>query len=460
MATTSTSASTNPINNNNNNNNNKEQRLHQQQRHQHQQQDPDDDDDNNIIAPNPLPPYLFGLDFTFWVSVRLMIKDILDLTPHPDVPDVYIYQNYNRPIRKVEICGVITAKHERDSNVNYYVDDGSSTIPCVYWFPEELRMKHDRKTFKLGDLVNVTGRVSEYRFQRQVIVNSIVVESDPNSELLHWLEVIDLKQTAYNVNMVLPKDHLDRIREMADNINQRGGSNSDWANNDGEDHFNESESGLERKIEKLESTIANAMNPTTKVTNETFTEIVKLYIETMTHPANKPTNPTFQFKTIRSNTILESVAISILKKLLSYKSNAATTTTNIGTNQITKLYQISFRNLVEQGFMYHQDVERDMFTVLRYDVNLGSGLVEVLSGRVRQGQGQGQRRGGKALRIGEPDGSGGDATGLPLDFIAVLFRERAQFRHVSMATIKTCMKRLVKESIVIEDGPSRYKLCS
>ena len=48
------------------------------------------------------------------------------------------------------------------------------------------------------------GRVSEYREERQVKVNTICIEEDPNIEPLHWLEVIQLKRTVYAKPFSLP----------------------------------------------------------------------------------------------------------------------------------------------------------------------------------------------------------------------------------------------------------------
>ena len=57
---------------------------------------------------------------------------------------------------------------------------------------------------QLGQLVSVYGRVSEYREERQVKVNGICIEEDPNIEPLHWLEVIQLKRTVYAKPFSLP----------------------------------------------------------------------------------------------------------------------------------------------------------------------------------------------------------------------------------------------------------------
>ena len=69
----------------------------------------------------------------------------------------------------------------------HQVDDGSGVIPCCQWRKEE-DSEEGLVIPQLGQLVSVYGRVSEYREERQVKVNAICIEEDPNIEPLHWLE--------------------------------------------------------------------------------------------------------------------------------------------------------------------------------------------------------------------------------------------------------------------------------
>lgn len=57
---------------------------------------------------------------------------------------------------------------------------------------------------ELGNLISVFGKLSEYNGRRQIRVSNIMIETDPNVEPLHWLEVIQLKRTVYSRPFVLP----------------------------------------------------------------------------------------------------------------------------------------------------------------------------------------------------------------------------------------------------------------
>lgn len=57
---------------------------------------------------------------------------------------------------------------------------------------------------KLGQLISVFGKVSEFREERQLTILSICPEEDPNAESLFWLEVTHLKKHVYIKPFVLP----------------------------------------------------------------------------------------------------------------------------------------------------------------------------------------------------------------------------------------------------------------
>ena len=93
--------------------------------------------------------------------------------------------------------------HTHTHTHTHKVDDGSGVIPCCQW-RKEADSEEGLVIPQLGQLVSVYGRVSEYREERQVKVNVICIEEDPNIEPLHWLEVIQLKRTVYAKPFSLP----------------------------------------------------------------------------------------------------------------------------------------------------------------------------------------------------------------------------------------------------------------
>ena len=76
-------------------------------------------------------------------------------------------------------------------------------LPCTQW-----REKEDSEEGlfipRLGQLVSVFGRLSEFRDQRQLVVSRIFPEDDPNVEPLHWMEVALLRKTVYSKPFVVP----------------------------------------------------------------------------------------------------------------------------------------------------------------------------------------------------------------------------------------------------------------
>ena len=83
------------------------------------------------------------------------------------------------------------------------VDDGTGVLPCCQWRKKE---DSDEGLFipRLGQLVSIYGRVSEYRDEKQLTIQNIFPEEDPNVEPLHWMEVALLKKTVYSKPFVVP----------------------------------------------------------------------------------------------------------------------------------------------------------------------------------------------------------------------------------------------------------------
>lgn len=89
----------------------------------------------------------------------------------------------------------------------YVVDDGTGVLSCTHWREQE---DSDRGLHipRLGQLVAVWGKLSEYLEAKQLTVTSIVEQTDPNAEALHWLEVINLKRTVYSFPFAPPPELL------------------------------------------------------------------------------------------------------------------------------------------------------------------------------------------------------------------------------------------------------------
>lgn len=52
---------------------------------------------------------------------------------------------------------------------------------------------------KVGVVARVRGRIGSYKGAVQITVSDVVLERDPNAEVFHWLECMNLARKCYNV---------------------------------------------------------------------------------------------------------------------------------------------------------------------------------------------------------------------------------------------------------------------
>ena len=120
-----------------------------------------------------------------WIPVTLFIKEILEL-----VASGMGYRLNSFNVRCVQITGIITAKDLNRKFIEYagksfklnIVDDGTGVLNCIHW--------KDHMDVKLGDLVTIKGKVQDFRNKRQLNITHIIIENDPNIELLRNLTTI------------------------------------------------------------------------------------------------------------------------------------------------------------------------------------------------------------------------------------------------------------------------------
>jgi len=142
------------------------------------------------------PVRLWGLDALFWSHMKLFVKQIQYLQEVPDHKGVYSYAN-KHPVTRVEIVGYIVSIDVKEKLTTYGVDDGSGMIPCCRWRQSDESVDNGQEQLNLGQLVTVQGKISVFREQRQLTVDLIYAESDPNTETLLWLETVNLGKTVY-----------------------------------------------------------------------------------------------------------------------------------------------------------------------------------------------------------------------------------------------------------------------
>eukprot|EP00742_Colponemidia_sp_Colp-10_P007115 GILJ01007643.1.p1 GENE.GILJ01007643.1~~GILJ01007643.1.p1 ORF type:complete len:326 (+),score=50.86 GILJ01007643.1:45-1022(+) len=140
-------------------------------------------------ALRPLHPFFFA-------HVRLAIVDILNLNEDSESPGDFFFHNH--PVTRVETQGVVVNVKQRQQFLQYIIDDGTGLIPCMCWLEADAAQSATEPAIlELGALVNVRGKLSTYRQERQIVVSTIRVEEDPNMESWWWLETIQLRQEVY-----------------------------------------------------------------------------------------------------------------------------------------------------------------------------------------------------------------------------------------------------------------------
>ncbi|KAF1796748.1 hypothetical protein FB192DRAFT_1403485 [Mucor lusitanicus] len=133
---------------------------------------------------------LLGLDPLFLTNVKLTIHDLLQLEQtNEDL--IGVYKLFDHKIKLADICGTIVAVERNNYTTDYTVDDGTGTVTCTYWSAAE---KLDYKPLPLGTSVRITGKISTYRDQRQIVIYDIYPTSDPNQELQHFVQTLLLKK--------------------------------------------------------------------------------------------------------------------------------------------------------------------------------------------------------------------------------------------------------------------------
>ena len=134
--------------------------------------------------------YKWGLCTLFWAHLKLFIKDI----HHLERRKLFFLHGY--PIQKVHIGGVVVSRQVGSKNCQFSIDDGTGSIDCIKWYTPAESIEGFAPC--LGDWYIVQGRLSEFRSNTQIIVDTlgnrvnVALQVDPNAELLHWLDVLRL----------------------------------------------------------------------------------------------------------------------------------------------------------------------------------------------------------------------------------------------------------------------------
>ncbi|XP_020578752.1 CST complex subunit STN1 [Phalaenopsis equestris] len=147
------------------------------------------------------------MDPTRNTHVKLLAADFNSLAVSSSAPPTI--SRHGRPIFRAESLGIVTSRNLRPKLLRFLIDDGSGCVPCVLWLNHHLlphssdASEHAAKV-QIGGLVRVRGRVTVFRGEVQITVKDVVVERDPNTEILHWLQCIKLARDFYDLPLAVP----------------------------------------------------------------------------------------------------------------------------------------------------------------------------------------------------------------------------------------------------------------
>ncbi|GJN31573.1 hypothetical protein PR202_gb19987 [Eleusine coracana subsp. coracana] len=147
------------------------------------------------------------------VHIKILAADLLSLTAQPTSPPSFL--RCGRTVARAEIVGVVVSRDRREKFLRFLVDDGTGCIPCVLWLNHqylnannssrvsdsdptaEMALKMSEEV-RLGTLLRVRGKIAVYRGAIQITVRDVVLEKDPNVEVLHWLQCVRMAKECYD----------------------------------------------------------------------------------------------------------------------------------------------------------------------------------------------------------------------------------------------------------------------
>ncbi|CAM8896064.1 unnamed protein product [Rhodiola kirilowii] len=121
---------------------------------------------------------------------------------------------------RAETLGTVVSRELKYGKfLKFTIDDGTGCFPCILWLNQLTSGYFSRRSpsdvqllaniaagfaaaVRIGVVVRVRGRITAYRGVVQITVADVVVERDPNSELLHWLDCVRLARKCYDVVQV------------------------------------------------------------------------------------------------------------------------------------------------------------------------------------------------------------------------------------------------------------------
>ena len=119
---------------------------------------------------------------------------------------------FNHPVKQVDVLGCVSSMHPKHLNpaddwFAFMLDDGSGFIECKHFWPDDVShdvRRQELRRYRLGADLHVLGKISYYRGNRQVLVESCWAETDPHAQCLHWLRCSELWRLCYSRSFRVP----------------------------------------------------------------------------------------------------------------------------------------------------------------------------------------------------------------------------------------------------------------
>lgn len=153
-------------------------------------------------------------DALYNTHVKLLAFDFLVLSPNPRDPSSFSRRGMS--VSRVETVGFVVTRDPKPGKfLRFSIDDGTGCIPCVLWLNQLTSPYFSKRSpsgvrsiagmavkfaseIQLGVVAKVRGRITGYRGMVQITVSDVVLETDPNAQVLHWLDCVRLARKCYD----------------------------------------------------------------------------------------------------------------------------------------------------------------------------------------------------------------------------------------------------------------------
>ncbi|KAI8048019.1 hypothetical protein BDF22DRAFT_351358 [Syncephalis plumigaleata] len=328
----------------------------------------------------------------------------------------------------------------------------------MYWHNNYNHTRHTTRNLEVmpvvGDLVLVQGRPNDYDGQRQVSIDSIESSKDPNMEVLHWLEVMQLEQDVYAIPPTIPSEVYKRqpaISQQVMNLAKRTGK-VEGSSIDYVDMRNDSADKTDA------TTISTEHEPSTIAVKHSSEEGLRIaiqnYIETRvarmpTQPENSTSTvrfvPDFSFSLEQLNefdvirTIASNLVVSELVNTTAdaTSSDLSTLTAEESADEIIVKIKGALGSLIQMGQIYLEDLDQQIYGCIIPQGNLALLVRDYL------------RKATQKLKSAQ--------FGIRIEYLLAQVKSTDNFHEVRKQAVLDALKYLQEQGEAYEPSPNIFK---